>query len=97
MSRQTFFEHPVLERHLGHHFLQLMVLRAQLLDFVAGRFADRVPGQLLLARFEEVFAPSVIKVSRDALATAQLRDALLAPKPLECIPSAKSGHIDDLV
>ncbi len=81
-TRQTFFEYAVLERDLGDHFLQLSVLSPELLDFVAGGFPDRVSYQLLLARLQEVLAPAVVEVGRDALATAQLGDALLSSRPL---------------
>ena len=85
-TRQTFFEHPILEGELGHHLLQLTVFRAQLLDFVAGGFPSRIPGQLLLAGFQEVLAPAVVEVCCDALSAAEFRDALLTPQPLENDP-----------
>jgi len=53
MTRQTSFEHPILERNLRHHLLQLSVLVAEIFDFVAAGFPNRVAGQLLLARLEE--------------------------------------------
>ena len=80
-----------LERHLGNHFLELPVLRAKIFDLVAGRFAELVARQLLLARFEEVFAPAVVQVGRDALASAQLRDALLTPQTSRTIRIFSSG------
>ena len=79
MTRQTFFEHAVLERDLGNHFLQLAILASQVLDFVAGGFPDRISSQLFLPRLEKVLAPSVIQVPGDAFAPTQVRDALLAP------------------
>jgi hypothetical protein len=81
----------VLERHLGNHFLELPVLRAKIFDLVAGRFAELVARQLLLASFEEVFAPAVVQVGRDALASAQLRDALLTPQTSRTIRIFSSG------
>jgi hypothetical protein len=83
MTRQTFFEHAVAERDLGHDFLELPILRAQSLHFVAGRFANGVTSQLLLARFEKVLAPAVVEVRGDAFTTTQFRDTLLASKALE--------------
>jgi hypothetical protein len=50
MTRQTFFEHTVLERDLSNDFLQLSVLASQIFDFVAGRFSDRVSRQLFRKR-----------------------------------------------
>jgi hypothetical protein len=44
MSRQTFFEHAVLQRDLRDDFFQLAVLRAEIFDFIARRFAYRVAG-----------------------------------------------------
>jgi hypothetical protein len=85
-SRQTFFEHPVLERDLGNDLLQLAILGAELLDFIARRPPDGVSSQLLLASLQEVLAPAVVEVGRDALPATQLRDALLAPQPFEYDP-----------
>jgi hypothetical protein len=84
MTRQTFFEHAILERDLGDDFLQLPVLASQAFDFVSiGRFSDGVTGKLLLARFEKVLAPSVVEVRGDALSSTEIRDALLAPQPFK--------------
>ena len=83
MTRQTFFEHTVLERDIGDDLLELPVLGPQLFDFVAGGLPDGVSCQLLLARLQEVLAPALVEVGGDALATAQLGDALLAAKALE--------------
>ena len=62
MTRQTFFEHTVLERDLGDDLLELPVLGPQLFDFVAGGLPDGVSCQLLLARLQELLAPSVIQI-----------------------------------
>ena len=83
MTRQTFFEHAVLERDLSNDFLELPVLASQIFDFVAGRFSDRVASQLLLARFEKVLAPAVVEVRSDAFSATQAGDALLASQPFE--------------
>ncbi len=48
-----------------------------------GRFTNGVVGQLPLACFEEVLAPAVVLVRRDALSTTPLGDALFASKTLE--------------
>ena len=57
--------------------------KRQVFDFVAGGFTNRVAGQLLLARFEEILAPSVVEVRRDAFSPAEFRDALLASESFE--------------
>ena len=83
MTRQTFFEHTVLERDLGDDFLEFPVFASQVLHFVAGGFSDRVASQLLLARLEKVLAPSVVEVRGDAFSTTEIGDALLASKPFK--------------
>ena len=70
MTRPTFFEHTVLERDFGNDLLQLSVLRAQVRDLIAGGFANRIPGALLLASFEEVLAPAVVEIRGDAFSAA---------------------------
>jgi hypothetical protein len=83
MTRQTFFEYTILERDLGDDFLQFPVLASQVFDFVTGGLSDRVSSQLLLACLEKVLAPSVVEVGRDAFSATEVRDALLASKPIE--------------
>jgi hypothetical protein len=83
MTRQTFFKNAIAKRDLGHHLLELSVLRAQVLDLITGGFANRVPCQLLLARFEETLAPPIVKIGSDALTSAQLGDTLLATETVE--------------
>ena len=83
MTRQTFFEHTVLERDLGDDFLEFPVFASQVLHFVAGGFSDRVASQLLLARLEKVLAPSVVEVRGDALSSTEIGDALLASQTFE--------------
>ena len=56
MTRQTFFKDAIAKRDLGHHLLELSILRAQVRDLIAGGFANRIPRELLLASFEEVLA-----------------------------------------
>ena len=55
----------------------------QLLDFVASGFPTRVPGQLLLACFQEVLAPSLLEVGRDVFWATQNGDDLLTRKTFE--------------
>jgi hypothetical protein len=83
MSRQTFFEHSVLECDLGDDFLQFPILASQIFDFVSDGLSDGVSGKLLLARFEKVLAPSVVEVRGDAFSTTEIGDALLASKPFK--------------
>jgi hypothetical protein len=83
MTRQTFFEHSVLERDLGDDFFQLPVLASQIFDFVTGGFSDGVTSQLFLPCFEKVLAPSVVEVRGDAFSSAQIGDALLASQSFE--------------
>jgi hypothetical protein len=90
-TRQTFFQHPVLERELGHHLLELAVLGAEFFDLIAGGLADGIPRELFFASFEKVLAPAVIQVGRDAFPPAQLRDALLTPQTFENDPDLLLG------
>src|SRR5262249_4371572 len=76
--QSRFFEQPVLQRQLGHHFLQRAGLPAQLLDLVRRRGLRRVAGQALLAPLQKFLRPTVIEVLHDPLAPAQLGDAVLA-------------------
>ena len=82
-TRQTFFEHAILQRDLGDHLLQLSVLVAQVFDFVARGFAKRIARQLLLAGLKEILAPAVVEIRRDALSAAEFRHALLTAQTLE--------------
>jgi hypothetical protein len=91
MARQTFFEHAVLESELGHHLFQIAILSAKVLDLIAGRFANRVSGELLLAALQKVLAPPVVEIGGDAFPTTELGDALLAPQTLEHDQDFSSG------
>jgi hypothetical protein len=73
-----FFKDAIAKRDLGHHLLEISTLRAQVLDLIAGGFANGVSCQLLLARFEGIFAPPIVEIGRDSLTSAQLGDALRA-------------------
>ncbi len=55
------------------------------------RYAHGVARELLLARFEKVLAPAIVEVGGNALAAAQLRDALLTAQPFEDDPDLSSG------
>jgi len=104
MTRQTFFEHTVLERDLGDDFLEFPVFASQVLHFVAGGFSDRVASQLLLARLEKVLAPSVVEVRGDTLSSTEIGDALLASQTFENnadllfrreLPSGATANLSD--
>ncbi len=71
----------VQPRHLGalappdapvdaDDLVQLAVLGSQLFHFVARGLTDRIASQLLLAGFEEVLAPAVVQIRRDAFSAA---------------------------
>src|SRR5262249_45934062 len=75
---RVFLEQPVLQRQLGHHFLQRAGLPPQLLDLVRRRCPRRVTGQALLASLQKFLRPAVIEVLHNPLAPAQLGDAVLA-------------------
>ena len=83
MIRQTFFEHPILEHHLRHDFLELSVLGPQKLDLATRRFAHRVAVEALLTGLEKVLRPSVVQVRRDPLSSAQLGNAHLSAQTLK--------------
>jgi hypothetical protein len=82
MTRQTFFEHAIFERDLGDDFLELPVLGPQLLDFVAGGFADGVACELLLASFQELLIPALRQAEERAIPLVvgrdEIRDVLIA-------------------
>jgi hypothetical protein len=86
-----FFKNAIAKRDLGHHLLELSVLRAQVPDLITGGFANRVPCQLLLARFEETLAPPIVKIGSDALSVAQIGDTLLATETVEYDPDLFFG------
>src|SRR5829696_8728212 len=73
----AFFEQAVLEGQVGHDLLQGGGLPTQLLHLVRRGSPRRVAGEPLLARLKEVLRPAIIHRRGDALAAAQLRDALL--------------------
>src|SRR5918911_575568 len=78
-----FFEQAVLQREVGHNLLQGTGLAPQRLDLVRRGGPGGVAGQALLSRFEELLRPAVVLGRGDALAPAQLGDAVLAVQALE--------------
>src|SRR3712207_3209248 len=75
--RSCFFEQTVLQREVSHDLLQGAGLAAQLLDLVGGGGTSRVARQTPLAGFQELLGPAVVHGGGDALAPAQLGDAVL--------------------
>ena len=59
---------------------------AQGLDFIGRRLALCVTGQPLLAGLQKLLRPAIVEILVDLLPAAQLRDALLAAKPLQHHP-----------
>ncbi|AWV14975.1 hypothetical protein A3862_05180 [Methylobacterium sp. XJLW] len=68
---------------VGHDLLQRACLAAQVLDLVGGRGPSRVTGQPLLASFQELLGPSVVHRTGDALAPAQLGNAVLTAQAFQ--------------
>src|SRR5690242_583086 len=64
--RSRFFEQAVLEQHLGQQLLQLLGLRAQSFDLVAGRFPGGVAREPLLVRLQEFLRSAVVQILVDA-------------------------------
>src|SRR4029450_797247 len=81
--RACFFEQTVFKRQFGHDLLQGAGLAAQVLHLVRGCCARRIASQPLLAGFEKVLRPTIIKILDNPLTTAELSDALLAPQALQ--------------
>jgi len=79
----AFFEQAVLKGQVGHNLLQGDGLPAQILHLVRRGSARRITGEPLLAGFQELLRPAVIHRRGDALAAAELRNALLAPQALQ--------------
>src|SRR5271154_1512737 len=78
IPEHAFFKHAVLHHQLGQQFLELVSLRPQPFDLVAGRFTRGIAGQPLLARLQEVLRPAIVKVLVDPFLAAQLGNAVLA-------------------
>jgi hypothetical protein len=79
----AFFEQPELERLFGHDLLQGAGLEAQVLHLVGGGGPRRVAGEPPLPSLKELLRPAVIHRRGNAFATAELGDALLAPKAFQ--------------
>src|SRR5919205_3695450 len=84
--RSCFFEQAVLEGEIGHHLLEGGSLPAQAPDLVRGGLPGGIARQALLAGLQEVLGPAVVHVGRDALAPAELGNAVLAAQALQHDP-----------
>src|SRR5215472_14517569 len=82
IPRHAFFEQTVFEGQF-HDLLQRTGLSAQVLHLVRGCCPRRVASQPLLAGFEKLLRPAIIKILDNPLTPAKLRDALLAPQALQ--------------
>src|SRR5215218_8841186 len=83
LCQPRFFERAVLEREVGDSLLQGAGFLAQRLDLVRRGGPGGVAGEPLLPGFQELLRPAVVHGRGDALAPAQLGDAVLAPQALE--------------
>lgn len=89
---RVFFEQAVLKGEVGHNLLERQCLGAQVLDLATGCLSGSVAGQALLAGLEEFLRPAVIQALGDPFATAQLRNAVLAPKPCQDNPDCTAAR-----
>jgi len=74
----AFFQNAVLKGQVRHNLLEIAHLTLQACHFARRRLALGVAGQSLLAGFEELLRPGVIKTLGDPLTPAQLGDRVLA-------------------
>ena len=65
-ARSCFFEKTVLQRKFGDQLLHVAHLLAQAFNLARGRLAPGVAGEPLLARFQKLFRPAVIRTLGDA-------------------------------
>jgi len=72
-------QHAVLQRQLSHHRLELLVLAAQRVNFVAVGFPFSIANQSLLARFQKFLAPLILHVQVDTFAAAKFDDLFFSP------------------
>src|ERR1700758_3998658 len=79
----AFFEQSVFEGEVSDPLLQSLCLAAEILPLVGGRSARRVAGKPSLAGLKELLRPAIVHRRGDALAAAELGDALLAAKPFQ--------------
>src|SRR3954470_6546560 len=87
--RSCFFEQPQGERLLGDYLLQLLCLKAQVLDLLRTGRSCRIPGKPALACLKELLRPAVVQALGNPLAPAQLGNAGFAANPVQ--------HDSDLV
>jgi Patatin-like phospholipase len=81
---KSLYQTRYLDRGLlSDDFLQRLGFLSQIPDLAAGRCSCCIPGQPPLAGFQELLRPVVIQALGNALATAQLRDAVLTRSILE--------------
>jgi len=79
----AFFEQPKFQCLLGNDLLEIAGLTPKQLDLVAGGSTRRVARQPLLARFEELLRPVVVKALGNPLAPAKRGDRLLAAQTVK--------------
>src|SRR5665811_778139 len=72
-----FFKQAQFQGLLGDDFLQRPGFLSQIPDLAAGRRTRGIAGQPPLAGFQELLRPVVVEALGNALAPAQLRDAVL--------------------
>jgi hypothetical protein len=63
--------------------VEVFVFLLQTHHFITVGFTDGIPGQTLLAGFQEILAPAVIQIAVDAFAATQLGNRALAAQPLQ--------------
>src|SRR5689334_22136659 len=71
-ARHAFFQQPILQHGLGQRVLEPRILIPQPPHLGRRRLPRRVPEQPLLPGLEELLAPAVIEIRRQALAATQL-------------------------
>jgi hypothetical protein len=80
------FEQPVLQRQIGHAFLQGTGFAAQVPHFAAGRGTGSIACQTTLSSLHELLRPSVIQALRDAFLAAQLGDTIITAQAFQHDP-----------
>ena len=71
IRNHAFFEQADLKCLLGHDLLQVTGFPTQVLHFIRCGSTRGVPGKPLLASFQELLRPTVIKTLDNAFPTAQ--------------------------
>src|SRR5690606_13575070 len=82
----AFFEQTVLQGEIGHTFLQITGLTAQVLHLVRGRSTRSVTSQTALAGLHELLGPGVIQALCDPFTAAQLGNGVIAAQAIEHDP-----------